>query len=128
MLECKPNPSRPSIILESGHKAIICYSKKSTLIPHDDAERCYYLTVQPGYTVGDLHRSIVANGQHKYELHDGPNSNDDRWWVADQIDLFNSSHLFTNESQLAELRRGMCRRWPSGIYVSIERDKGVYYA
>lgn len=124
MLECKPHYWEKSTILDSGCKARIVFKEMSTLAPYN-ANKSFILDVRSGLTVGDLHGLIVQHDRHKYEFDSGLHN--DRFWVADQINLFTRHGVFTNQDEVVELNRQMRKRWPSQAPAPLELEKGAYY-
>ncbi|KAJ6189335.1 hypothetical protein N7519_004243 [Penicillium mononematosum] len=97
-LHCQPTYVRQPTVLEFGSKANIVFQKRSTLVP-PNGQLTFVLSVNPGFTVGDIHEMIVANNRHKFEI------DDDGWngrtWVYDQIDLFNQHGILANQDEVA---------------------------
>lgn len=86
-------------------------------------EATFVLSVNPGFTVGDIYSKIVTNNRHKYEIdEEGWNS---RTWVYDQIDLFNQHGIFANQDEVELVNDGIQKRWPGGAPNPLE--EGAYY-
>jgi hypothetical protein len=121
-LHCQPTYERQPTVLEYGSKANIVFQKRSTLVP-PNGELTFVLSVNPGFTVGDIHEMIVANNRHKFEI------DDDGWigrtWVYDQIDLFNQHGVFANQDEVALVNDGIQKRWPGEFPDPLEM--GTYY-
>ncbi|KAJ5202674.1 hypothetical protein N7449_004753 [Penicillium cf. viridicatum] len=84
----------------------------SVLVPRG-VEATFVLSVNPGFTVGDIYSKIVTNNRHKYEIdEEGWNS---RTWVYDQIDLFNQHGIFANQDEVELVNDGLQKRWPGGL-------------
>ncbi|KGO78367.1 hypothetical protein PITC_068300 [Penicillium italicum] len=121
-LHCQPTHRRATTVLENGSKANIVFQKRSTLVPPNE-ELSFVLSVNPGFTVGDIHEMIVANNRHKYEIDDdGLNG---RTWVYDQIGLFNQHGIFADQDEVALVIDGIQKRWPGEIPDPLEM--GAYY-
>ncbi|KAJ5504308.1 hypothetical protein N7463_007182 [Penicillium fimorum] len=97
-LHCPPTFDRETTILENGSKANVIFQRRTALVPLD-GQLTFVLSVNPGFTVGNIHEIIVANNPHKYEIdHDGRYG---RTWVYDQIDLFNQHGIFADQDEVA---------------------------
>jgi hypothetical protein len=123
-LNCHPTHYRATTVLENsnGSKANIVFEKKTTLVP-PEGELTFVLTVNPGFTVGNIHEIIVLNNRHKYEMDNDGWS--DRAWVHDQIELFNQHGIFANQDEVALVMDGIQKRWPGEFPDPLQM--GTYY-
>ncbi|KAJ5205948.1 hypothetical protein N7491_003428 [Penicillium cf. griseofulvum] len=123
-LHCQPTYERETTVLETenGSKANILFQKKTTLVP-PNGQLTFVLTVNPGFTVGNIHEIIVVNNRHKYEI------DNDGWygraWVYDQIELFNQHGIFANQDEVALVIDGIQKRWPGEFPDPLQM--GTYY-
>ncbi|CAI7645362.1 unnamed protein product [Penicillium glandicola] len=121
-LNCQPSYEVDATFLENGFKAKIMFQRKSTLVP-PHGQLTFVLSVNPGFTVGDIHELIVTNNRHKYEI------DDEGWkcrtWVYDQIDLFNQHGIFADQDEVALVNEGIQKRWPGEFPDPLET--GTYY-
>lgn len=121
-LECQPTDRRRTTVILHGSKARILFQKISVLVPRG-VEATFVLSVNPGFTVGDIRNIIVTNNRHKYEIdEEGWNS---RTWVYDQMDLFNQYGIFANQDEVELVNDGLQKSWPGGAPNPLE--EGVYY-
>ena len=121
-LNCEPSYAQESTILEDGSKANISFQRRATLVP-PERQLVLTLSVQPGYTVGDIYDIIVVNNRHKFEI--DHNGWDCRIWVHDQIQLFDIYGVFADEDEVELAIESINSRWPGDIPDPIE--DGTYY-
>ncbi|KAJ5374989.1 Protein of unknown function DUF3468, partial [Penicillium concentricum] len=100
-LHCQPTYDRETTVLENGSKASIVFQKTATLVP-SNGQLTFILSVNPGFTVKNIHEIIVANNRHKYEI------DNDGWY--DEVALVND---------------GIQKRWPGEFPDPLQT--GTYY-
>ncbi|CAI7653981.1 unnamed protein product [Penicillium viridicatum] len=112
-LECQPSYHRRTIVVLHGSKAKILFQKIPDLyLRAHGISALFVLNVNPGFTVRDIHRMIVRNNRHKYEIdEEGWNI---RTWAYDQIALFNEHGIFANQDEVEVVKDAFQKRWPEG--------------
>lgn len=123
-LECQPSHHRRTTVILQGSKAKILFQKIPDLeLTPPGMSAVFVLNVNPGFTVRDIHRMIVRNNRHKYEIDEEGWNN--RTWVYDQIDLFNEHGVFANQDEVEQVKDAFQIRWPG--WGPDPLSEGAYY-
>ena len=121
-VDLTPSYSVPSVSKPGGSKGIMIVSYLECAMTNS-ATKAVRVDVRPGSKVRDFVSLLVNQRRHQYEFNsEGQGC---RYWIADQMALFQNVGLFVNGSQITEARNAIRTQYPDQIQYPLV--VGSYY-
>ncbi|KAL4784120.1 hypothetical protein BJX76DRAFT_367865 [Aspergillus varians] len=108
-LDMTPSYTVPSTSIRGGSKGILVISALNCLVS-DATTKQVRLDVRSGLKVADFVNLLEGQKRHHYEFND--QGQGCRYWVDDQMTLFQRSGLVTNPAQVVEAKASILTQYP----------------